>query len=162
MYHDRPMESWTTTCHNTTETSRLAGRVAALARPGQVIALNGELGAGKTQFVRAFSIALGVDAAAVNSPTFVLLQYYNADDLLIAHMDAYRLADLDEFLAIGGDEVLEDSETICLIEWADRVREILPSDHVSVHITHAGESARRFDISAAAGSGAALVKALSE
>jgi len=148
--------------HGLEDTQSLARTVALHAQGGLTIALDGELGAGKTQFVRSFCIARGVNSSEVNSPTFVLLQYYQGTDLLIAHMDAYRLESLDEFLAIGGDEVLQDQESVCLIEWAEKIREALPTDHLAVRITQCSETGREFEFTAEHGVGDVVLRQLAD
>jgi tRNA threonylcarbamoyladenosine biosynthesis protein TsaE len=118
---------------------------AAGLRPGDVVALDGPLGAGKTHFVRAIAEGLGVaNPAVVTSPTFVLIQEYDAR-LPIFHFDAYRLSGPEEFLALGASEYLE-GDGVCLIEWAERVRSALPSRTVFVTIEITSETARRMTI----------------
>lgn len=124
------------------DTRRLGAALATILTPGTVVALVGNLGAGKTRLVQAVAEALGVDRETVTSPTFVLLQEY-AGRLPLYHFDAYRLRDIDEFLALGAEELLW-SEGVCLIEWADRVAEALPGDHLRIEIEAAGPEARRF------------------
>ena len=125
------------------------GRVCGAAVLEQLtIALQGELGAGKTRFVRAFCEGLDVDASRVISPTFVLMHLYQGSRWPVSHFDAYRMGDPDEFLAIGADEFLSDPERICLIEWADRVAEVLPPDRVTVEIAQSGRRERRFVLTA--------------
>jgi tRNA threonylcarbamoyladenosine biosynthesis protein TsaE len=89
---------------------------------------------------------LGVPAEVANSPTFVLIQEY-AGRLPVCHVDAYRLRDSDEFVELGADELLG-SEMVCLIEWGDRVADVLPRDRLRVTIEATGESTRRFTIEA--------------
>ena len=136
------------TTNSEQETQTLGQVLAEVIVPGTVVALNGQLGAGKTNFVRAVCGGLGIDVSQVNSPTFVLLQTYAGGRLTVAHFDTYRLADVDEFLAIGGDEYLSDAELVCFVEWAERIREILPGDHLVVEISHAGEASRHFTFNA--------------
>ena len=124
------------------ETERLAARLAEALEPGMVVALVGNLGAGKTRFVRALVEALGVDARAIASPTFVLVHEYEGR-FPIYHFDAYRLEGAADLAAIGGDEYLS-SQGISLIEWADRAHELLPADHLSVEIAITGPTAREF------------------
>lgn len=131
--------------HSEVDTVQLGRTLAALVVPGLTVALNGELGAGKTFFVRSLCQGLGIDTARVNSPTFVLLQLYTDGRIPVAHFDTWRLADADEFLAIGGDEYLNGDEYLCLVEWADRISEILPGDRLSVSITQTAPTARRFE-----------------
>jgi tRNA threonylcarbamoyladenosine biosynthesis protein TsaE len=127
------------------DTERLGAALAGVLQPGTVVALNGNLGAGKTRLVQAVAAALGVDRETVTSPTFVLLQEY-AGRLPLYHFDAYRLRDVDEFLALGADELLW-SDGVCLVEWADRVAEALPADRVEVQIAARGADSRAFRFS---------------
>ena len=137
------------------------GRVLAkLLQPGQVVALNGPLGAGKTRLVQAVAEALGCTRQTVNSPTFVLIQEYDGR-LPLYHVDAYRLKDSDEFLEIGGDELLA-SDGACLIEWADRIADVLPRDLLRIDITPTGETERLFKITAAGPRSKAIIDALSD
>lgn len=124
------------------ETQQIGAALAAALVPGTVVALIGNLGAGKTRLVQAVAEALGMDRSAVTSPTFVLLQEY-AGRLPLYHFDAYRLRDVDEFLALGADELLW-SDGVCLIEWADRVAEALPADRLRIEIEPAGAESRLF------------------
>ena len=115
---------------------------------GITIALNAELGSGKTHLTRAVCHGLGIDESSVNSPTFVLMQIYTDGRNPVAHFDTYRLANVDEFLAIGAEEYLVDETTICFVEWADRIREVLPDDHLQIGIEQTGESERAFHFEA--------------
>lgn len=105
-------------------TAALAGRLAAVARAGDVIALAGELGAGKTVFARAFIRARG-GAGEVPSPTFTLVQTYDLGAVSVWHFDGYRLRDPDEAWELGIEEAF--SEGISLIEWPDRFGPLLPA-----------------------------------
>lgn len=124
------------------ETSRLGRHFAAALTGGMMVALNGNLGAGKTNFVRAVCDGLGVDDSLVNSPTFVLMQSYTGGRLPVVHFDTYRLGDTDEFLAIGGEDYLLDPKIVCFIEWAERIAEVLPPDFITISIQHTGETSR--------------------
>lgn len=123
-------------------TQRLARALAAHVPGGSLVTLDGELGAGKTCLVRALTQAWGVPPDDVNSPTFVLVNEYQGVHR-IYHLDAYRLRDEDEFMELGADEWLE-SSAITLIEWADRIRQALPVEHLSIRIDVTGDTARRF------------------
>ena len=108
-------------------------RMDALARllvkripAGTTLGLVGTLGAGKTALVRAIAGACGVDVADVTSPTFTLLQSHHGT-LTIHHLDAYRLADEDEFLELGVEELFEDQRAWTVVEWADRVAAVMPA-----------------------------------
>jgi len=115
-------------------TARLAARIAGLARPGDVIALSGPLGAGKTTFARAFIAARfaadGLAAEDVPSPTFTLVQTYDLPSGEIWHFDLYRLEDPDDADELAIDEAF--ATGISLIEWPDRLAGRLPARHLDV------------------------------
>src|SRR4051812_49711424 len=116
-------------------TAALATRIAALARPGDVIALRGELGAGKTTFARAFIRARG-GVEAVPSPTFTLVQIYEIGEVPIWHFDAYRLRDPDEAWELGIEDAFRDG--ISLIEWPERLGPLLPARRLRITLSDAG------------------------
>jgi tRNA threonylcarbamoyladenosine biosynthesis protein TsaE len=118
-------------------TAALAARIARLARPGDVIALQGELGAGKTSFARAFIRTRG-PAAEVPSPTFTLVQLYEFADAAIWHFDGYRLRDPEEAWELGIEEAFH--QGISLIEWPERFGELLPAHRLDIAFS-AGPSA---------------------
>jgi len=118
--------------------------IAEVLPPGTTVALCGTLGAGKTRLVQAIAEALGVERRSVVSPTFVLVQeHHGRRD--IYHIDAYRLRDEDEFLALGPEEFFE-SDALVLIEWADRVEGCLPKERVEIRIEVTGPQSRRFEV----------------
>jgi tRNA threonylcarbamoyladenosine biosynthesis protein TsaE len=108
-------------------TGRLAGALAPLGRRGDVIALEGDLGAGKTTFARAFLEALGIDED-VPSPTFSLVQVYDTASFPVWHFDLYRLNAPDEVWELGFEEALD--EGLSLIEWPERLGPLLPADRL--------------------------------
>ena len=117
------------------ETRRLGDTLGRLAEPGLVIGLCGQLGAGKTTFTRGVAEGLGIsDSRNVSSPTFMLIQEYPAR-LPIFHFDTYRLNSSDEFAELGVDEYFY-AEGVCLVEWADRVSELLPPDRIQITFTN--------------------------
>ncbi|WP_437201640.1 tRNA (adenosine(37)-N6)-threonylcarbamoyltransferase complex ATPase subunit type 1 TsaE [Planctomicrobium sp. SH664] len=124
------------------ETQRIGHALAGVLQAGDVVELNGDLGAGKTHLVQAIAAGLQVTTDFVHSPTFVLIQEYDGR-LPVCHIDAYRLNDVDEFLELGADELLG-ADNVCLIEWGERVREVLPRDRLTVEIRTTGESSREF------------------
>ena len=118
-------------------TVALAQRIAHLARPGDVIALAGELGVGKTRFARAFVDALTGEREEVPSPTFTLVQTYESSAGTIWHFDLYRLSRPDEAYELGIEEALSDG--ISLIEWPDRAAILLPDERLDLHLTYAAK-----------------------
>lgn len=127
------------------ETRRLGARLAAVARAGDVVALFGGLGAGKTELTKGFARGLDV-RDVVNSPTFVLMAEH-AGRLALFHLDLYRLAGPDEVVAAGlMDERRADGVTV--IEWADRMGSLLPPHHLAVTIEGTGELPRRLSVRA--------------
>src|SRR5438874_1263973 len=145
---------------NLAATEAFGRRLGGLLFPGVVVALVGRLGAGKTHLTRAVAEGLGVkNPAAVNSPTFVLIQEYPAR-LPIYHFDAYRLSGPREFAELGVDEYFH-SDGVCVIEWADRVEAVLPTDHLRIEIEVVDESRRRFHLSATGERHSALLQQLS-
>ncbi|MCC6123856.1 MAG: tRNA (adenosine(37)-N6)-threonylcarbamoyltransferase complex ATPase subunit type 1 TsaE [Pirellulales bacterium] len=139
-------------------TAALGAALAEVLPGGSTVALNGTLGAGKTRLVQAIAEALGVERGTVVSPTFVLIQEY-AGRRMIYHLDAYRLKDLDEFLALGPEEYFE-SDGLVLVEWADRVAAGLPEAFLEIEIAATAETERRFCISAHGEKYAAVVERL--
>ena len=126
-------------------TTAFGRRLAELLFPGSVIALIGQLGAGKTHLVRAVAEGLGIaDSRVVSSPTFVLIQEYAAR-LPIYHFDAYRLNTPAEFFDLGIDEYFE-GNGVSLVEWADRVESCLPAEHLRITLEVTGETSRRFHV----------------
>lgn len=100
-----------------------------------VYAFHGEMGVGKTTFISALARALGVDAEEANSPSFAIVNEYRSDTTaeLIYHFDLYRLETMEEILDIGFEDYL-DCGALCLIEWPEKVEDILPNDTVDVTI----------------------------
>ena len=117
--------------HSVAETHALAARWARRACPGDVLALHGDLGSGKTCFAQGFARALGV-TSAVTSPTFALIQEYRSGRLPLYHVDLYRLAGPRETLGLGLEEYL-DGDGVTLIEWAERAGPLLPARTVHLH-----------------------------
>ncbi len=117
----------------------LARKIGSRASAGEVFTLEGGLSAGKTLFARGFAQGMGI-GESVTSPTFPIIQEYDGEPPLY-HMDLYRLGGSEEFIDIGGEELLFD-RGICLIEWPDRAEELLPASRIRVHLEITGEMER--------------------
>lgn len=115
-------------------------------RDGDVVALDGDLGAGKTQLVKGVAAALGV-TGAVTSPTFPLLQEYAASAFPVYHIDFYRMDSADEVLQSGMGELLPPPEGVALVEWAGKFPELLPEGTWRVRIDMAEGDSRRVRVS---------------
>lgn len=141
--------------HSVAETRKIAAELAKkikkldIQKSAVVIALEGELGSGKTTFIQGFAKALGIKQN-LTSPTFVLLKKYSLDTARyrqLFHIDVYRLKNHYDLLPLGITEIISNSQNIVLIEWADRVKKILPKNHISIKFEHIDKSRRRIHIS---------------
>lgn len=125
------------------ETQAAGARLAERLRPGDVVALTGELGAGKTCFTQGLARGLGVTGRAV-SPTFVLINEYRGR-LPVHHVDAYRTESLTELLDLGLEELFA-GDGVTIVEWADKLLPLLPADAIHVHIEGLGDEPRTITI----------------
>jgi tRNA threonylcarbamoyladenosine biosynthesis protein TsaE len=157
MEHASTSPQWNYTASDERGTQLLGAALGRALADGGVLALCGTLGAGKTRLVQAIAASLGVDRSLVNSPTFVLIQEYDAG-IPIYHFDTYRLRNVEEFLDLGVDELFA-SKGIFLIEWADRVSDVLPADHLRIDIEVVGPTVRHFCVTAGGSASAAILDA---
>ncbi len=123
----------------------LAAQFARGLRPGDVVALEGELGSGKTQFAKGIVKGLGGVPRAVSSPTFVLLNIYDTPAMKVFHLDAYRISGADDLEAIGFEELLDEGGVV-LVEWWQKVRDIIPQKHWTVRLEATSPHARNIEI----------------
>lgn len=171
---DAPLQIET---HSAEQTMAVGRAVGACCVAGDVIALEGELGAGKTQFVRGLAEGMNLDPRQVSSPTFVMVQEYDHkaptasasvaeltrdDEPILIHIDAYRLRSAEDRDSIGweGDGSSMREGAVVAIEWASLMRDALPDDHLDIHIEHE-PSGRRITLSAG-GAWAARMDLLAE
>jgi tRNA threonylcarbamoyladenosine biosynthesis protein TsaE len=126
------------------DVTELAKKLAPKLYPGLVIALNGDLGAGKTTFTQELTKAAGV-TETVNSPTFVLMNVYNGP-LRFYHFDLYRLSTIDDLENIGGEELIPSTDGVTIIEWAEKIPEILPEKYLQIDIAYKNAHSRIFNI----------------
>jgi tRNA threonylcarbamoyladenosine biosynthesis protein TsaE len=127
------------TTKNETETINLGVKIASSLKNGDVIALYGDLGSGKTRLVK--GICLGLDVKQmVNSPTFIIVNEYNSTKFHnIFHFDLYRLKSEDEILAMGFDDYMN-NRGIIIIEWPEHAERLLPEGTIKIHISHSVEN----------------------
>lgn len=114
------------------ETFLVGRKLASVITPGSVVALTGDLGVGKTVFTQGFAEGLGIKEH-VNSPTFTIVQVYDSGRIPFYHFDVYRISDISEMDEIGYEEYFY-GDGVCLVEWANLIREIMPEDYLEVTI----------------------------
>lgn len=137
------------TSHSEAETLELAARLGRLLSAGDVVCLDGPLGAGKTCFVRGLATGLGLDPSEVSSPTFVIWRRY--EDRLIqaqvaltlVHVDAFRLGGPEDLDTVGWDELLETPDTVFAVEWPGRITAALPARRINVVMSHVARTTRQ-------------------
>ena len=127
------------------DTKEFAKKLASKLNKGDIIVLTGDLGSGKTKFAEGFLSFFGMENQ-ISSPTFTIVNEYNSSKINIFHFDVYRLSDIDEFYAIGGEEYFE--KGICIIEWGEIIETALPKDYIKISFSrnHTEETTRILDI----------------
>lgn len=128
------------------KTRNLGVRLSKIVKTPRVIALQGDLGAGKTEFVRGFVSGLETSDDIVTSPTFMLWNLYEIAGLSVNHLDLYRLGSIDEILELGILDVWSAPENYTLIEWAEKIDSILPADAIRINFEHLDENSRAIKI----------------
>lgn len=133
--------------HSPEQTQRLGVRLGELIHAGAVVCLEGDLGAGKTTLAQGIARGWG-SLDPVTSPTFVLIQQYRrADQTNLYHVDAFRLQDVEEGRALGLEEIMDGGSPV-MIEWPEKVRQLIPEDHLWIGLSWVDESRRRLQIRA--------------
>lgn len=126
------------------KTNSLGKKLASFMLPGDLIALSGELGAGKTTFVKALARGLGIPEDDVSSPSYTLVNEYNGR-IPMYHFDLYRLEGADDVDDLGFDEYME-GDGLAVVEWADLAPQILPSEYIEIKIMISGEESRDLEL----------------
>lgn len=126
---------------NEDDTRALGLRIADALESGDVVALIGDLGTGKTALTKYIAEGLGI-TEEINSPTFTIVKEYRSGRLPLYHFDVYRLGSGDELLDIGAEEML-DGDGACVIEWADIVADVLPSDALAIRLDYGDSEGER-------------------
>lgn len=137
------------TTKNEKETFTLGVSLAKKLKGGEILALYGDLGAGKTKFLQGLAKGFGVKNK-VNSPTFNILKIYKVKGHktinTFCHIDAYRLSSEKDLIALGVEEYFQDKSTVTAIEWAERIKKILPKKTIAIDIKHLSEDERKITI----------------
>jgi tRNA threonylcarbamoyladenosine biosynthesis protein TsaE len=132
--------------HEAGETHEIGRRIGGMLTPGDVLALVGDLAAGKTVLTQGIAEGLGVPPhVPVASPTFTLINRHQGRYTLI-HADLYRISDPRELDSLGYEEWLDPTDAVSVIEWADRAKDLLPATHLRITLSHAGHDDRRIQI----------------
>lgn len=132
-------------CSSEAETFEFSFRFGQRLKKGAIICFLGDLGAGKTTFIKGLAAGVsGYPSEHVNSPTFVYLNIYEGDPV-IYHFDLYRLRDIDEFLSMGFDEYMF-MGGICCIEWSEKITALIPEEALFVKIEHVDQKARSIEV----------------
>lgn len=144
--------------HSERQTKRLGARLGRLLRGGEVICLEGELGVGKTRFIQGVGQGMGI-TEPITSPTFIMVNEYRAAEkpLTLYHIDLYRIEKLEETYTFGLEEYLY-GEGVCLIEWAEKVKMLLPPERLWVRMRYLSESKRAILMQASGESYQALLQ----
>jgi len=146
---ERDAPALTVLTRSEAETIALGRALGERLRPGDVVLLFGPFGAGKTHLAKGIAASFGVDEAEVNSPSFVLINQYEADRahgrVPIFHVDLYRLEQPAELQSVGLEDAL-DPAALAIVEWAERAPDRFPAEHLAVFIELEGEHERRFRI----------------
>ena len=131
------------------QTQRLGARLGALLQGGDVICLEGPLGSGKTCLTQGIGRGWGVSQTLI-SPTFVLVREYARPDesLRLYHVDFYRISGAEEALGLGVDEFLGDTSAVCVIEWAERARPLMPPEHLWIRLGFVDQTRRALHFAA--------------
>lgn len=132
---------------NAEETKEIGRKLSASVKGGEVFALCGDLGAGKTTFVQGFIEGLGI-TSRVNSPTFIIMRTYEAGDKTLYHVDLYRLEENieSEIKQLGLNEALGNENFIVLIEWADKIKDVLPKNTKWINFENLEDDKRKITI----------------
>ena len=138
---ERPADALEASSGSIEETQALGERLGAALRPGDVVALRGELGTGKTTLIQGIAKGLGRDPGTIKSPTFVLMREYPGDIPLV-HIDGYRLEGPASIAWLDIELIFSPSK-ITLIEWAERFADLLPEERLELHLSHVSTNRRK-------------------
>lgn len=129
------------------ETLGFGRRLGQVLRPGQVVAVNGTLGSGKTTLIRGIASALKVEKKEIKSPSYVILHIYKGR-IPVYHFDLYRLERPDDLETVGFSEFTRDRKAVCLIEWAEHADKLIPQERIEIKLAHQGGNHRKVTVGA--------------
>jgi len=131
------------------ETQKLGEKISADLKPGSILALYGELGSGKTTFIQGLARGLGIKKRII-SPTFVFIRQHPITShwlpVTLYHIDLYRIEKANDIRDLGLKEIFSDPQAIIVIEWADRIKEVLPKKRMDIYFGYRGENKRKIEI----------------
>ena len=131
------MQEYNFVSHSENDTIKFADEFASKLDRHSIIVLSGDLGSGKTKFTEGVLKHFGLEDE-ISSPTFTIVNEYDANNQKIYHFDLYRLSDIDEFYAIGGEEYLQNG--ICIFEWGEMIEDILPNSYIKITFSRDSEN----------------------
>lgn len=135
--------------HDAQETMEFAAKIAKVLRGGEVLALHGDLGGGKTTFTKGLAEFLRVEET-ITSPTFVMLKSYHGKtgdkNIQVVHIDAYRSESIEDIKSVGIEDYLNRDDVVMVVEWAEKIREILPKNTININFEFIDENTRKISI----------------
>ena len=127
------------------QTQELGARFAQTLKNGDFVALYGNLGSGKTTFIQGLAKGLGIRRRII-SPTFIIIRHYQLKNGNFYHVDLYRTETKHDLLSVGLDQIIQDKDSIVALEWAEKLRELLPQKRIEIHCQNLGGDKRRIQI----------------
>ncbi len=127
------------------ETQRLGEKISADLKPGSILALYGELGSGKTTLIQGLARGLGIKKRII-SPTFVFIRQYPIKNKIFYHIDLYRIDGAIDAQGLGLKDIFADPKAIVAIEWAEKIKEVLPKKRIDIFFEYLGEDQRKIKI----------------
>ncbi|MCK9186029.1 tRNA (adenosine(37)-N6)-threonylcarbamoyltransferase complex ATPase subunit type 1 TsaE [Candidatus Gracilibacteria bacterium] len=128
------------------QTKEIAASISNEIKNGGVVCLFGDLGTGKTIFTKGLAESLGIENISIKSPTYTYIRHHKKNGKNIYHIDLYRLEQIDELLALELNEIMQNKNNIIVVEWADKMKNILPKKRIDVEISYTDENSRKIKI----------------
>jgi tRNA threonylcarbamoyladenosine biosynthesis protein TsaE len=128
------------------ETEQIAGEIAKKVKNGGLVCMFGDLGTGKTTFTKGLAKELGIEKFSVKSPTYTYMRQYIINDRAFFHIDLYRIEELDELLEAEMKEIIENKENIIIIEWAEKMKSILPTKRIDIKLKYISKDEREINV----------------